>query len=102
MKFYIRNFKNLVVRLVTFNKYYVCDECRKVHKRDGSELDLTPETKHRGAWVWWYPSCCQSGVTAVMNRACDALHEGLFGVADSIRRERDENYKGSQWEDSGV
>ena len=79
MKFYIRNFKNLVVRLVTFNRYYVCDECRKIHRRDGSELDLTPEIKYRGAWVWWYPSVCQQGVEDVMGRASSAIKSSIFG-----------------------
>ena len=79
MKFYVRNFKNLVVRLVTFNRCYVCDECRRIHKRDGTELDLTPEIQYRGAWTWWYPSVCQRGFDSAMDRASDAIRGSIFG-----------------------
>lgn len=78
MKFYIRNLRNLAVRVATFNRYYVCDECRTIHKRDGAELDLTPEIKYRGAWRWWYPSVCQRGFDSVMGRASSAIRSSIF------------------------
>lgn len=78
-RFHIHNFRNLAVRLATRDKYYVCDECRTIHKRDGTELDNTPNIEHRAVWRWWYPSVCQHGYDFVMNRASEAIRDSIFG-----------------------
>ena len=26
--------------ILTFHKYYICDECRKIHKRTGNEFEI--------------------------------------------------------------
>lgn len=43
MKFKIKHIKNLLVRFFTRDKYYVCEECHCIHKRDGKELRLDTE-----------------------------------------------------------
>ena len=40
MKFKIKHLKNLLIRFFTRDKYYVCEECHKIHKRDGKEVRL--------------------------------------------------------------
>jgi hypothetical protein len=55
MKFRLKHFKNLLVRLFTKDTYYICEECHKIHKRDGNELRLD-----QGSGLiynsWWYGS----------------------------------------------
>lgn len=55
MGFKVKHLKNLVVRLITRDSYYVCEECHKIHKRDGNEIRLDNSTgllSNR----WWYGS----------------------------------------------
>jgi hypothetical protein len=40
MKFKIKHLGNLLVRFFTKDKYYVCEECHKIHKRNGKEIRL--------------------------------------------------------------
>lgn len=55
--FRVKHFPNLIVRLATLDKYYICEECRKIHKRDGKELRLEGSDKsHRTAGKYWYCS----------------------------------------------
>lgn len=54
--FRVKHFPNLIVRLITLDKYYICEECHKVHKRDGKELRLESDKAHRTAGKYWYCS----------------------------------------------
>lgn len=59
MKFRKRNFKNFVVRCITNDKYYVCDACNHVHKRDGNEISLEEDEAkayHPLRYSMWYKS----------------------------------------------
>lgn len=56
MKFKIKHFKNLLIRIFTFDKYYVCEECHKIHKRDGKELRLDADREHLMSHPLWYGS----------------------------------------------
>lgn len=53
MKFKIKHFKNLLIRIFTFDKYYVCEECHKIHKRDGQELRLELSTGIMSNRLWY-------------------------------------------------
>lgn len=81
MKFYIKNFRNLIVRLVTGDKYYVCDECRTIHKRDGTEINFAEPGGIGELMVsrWWYASICRIGYNAVIDKAHSILRESIFG-----------------------
>ena len=53
MRFKIKHFKNLLIRIFTFDKYYVCEECHKIHKRDGQELRLELSTGIMSNRLWY-------------------------------------------------
>ena len=44
MKFKIKHLRNFLVRLFTKDKYYVCEECKRIHRRDGEEIRLDEES----------------------------------------------------------
>lgn len=56
MKFRIKHFGNLVVRLFTKDKYYVCEGCHKIHKRDGKEHRFDRCRDHLMYNYLWYGS----------------------------------------------
>lgn len=76
--FYIKNFPNLILRLVTLDRYYICDECRKIHRRDGHEIRLDDGELPLKANRWWYGSVCRKGFNKSMDRAIHALRQGLI------------------------
>lgn len=43
MKFKIKHLGNLLIRFFTKDKCYVCEECKRIHKRDGKEIRLDAE-----------------------------------------------------------
>lgn len=30
----------IFIKLITRNKYYICEDCHKIHKRNGAEFDI--------------------------------------------------------------
>lgn len=56
MMFKIKHLGNLLVRLLTFDKYYICEECHKIHKRDGKEIRLDEDREHLLSHYLWYGS----------------------------------------------
>lgn len=74
MKFYIRNLPNLLVRFFSFDRFYVCDACKKIHKRDGKEIRF--DDGNCGSLLasrWWYPSVCSKGFEQTIKSAISAL-----------------------------
>ena len=45
---------NLIVRVITRDSYYVCEECKHIHKRDGKEIRL--DTGNLISKPIWYGS----------------------------------------------
>ena len=56
MNFKIKHFSNLLVRFFTGDRYYICEECHKVHKRDGQEIRLELGGGKLLAHRLWYGS----------------------------------------------
>jgi hypothetical protein len=55
--FRVKHIPNLLVRCLSYDRYYICEECHKIHKRDDKELRLEgPDNEHRSAGKWWYGS----------------------------------------------
>lgn len=54
--FKIKHLGNLLVRLFTFDKYYICEECYKIHKRDGKEIRLDKDREHLMSHPLWHGS----------------------------------------------
>lgn len=40
LRFILKQSPNAVVRLLSFDRYYICDLCHKVHKSNDNDLDL--------------------------------------------------------------
>ena len=77
IKWKIKQLPNLIIRLITFDHFYVCDECHCVHKRDGTEIRLDDDTEHLMSNKWWYGSVCRKGFDYTINKAIEALRSGL-------------------------
>lgn len=59
MKSRKRNFRNFLIRCITRDRYYVCDACNRVHKRDGKEIRLEEDEAklhHPLCYSMWYKS----------------------------------------------
>jgi hypothetical protein len=46
----------MLVRLLTNDHYYICEECHKAHKRDGREVRLDKPHEHLMVNPIWYGS----------------------------------------------
>lgn len=78
--FRVKHFPNLIVRLITLDKYYICEECHKIHKRDGKELRLEGSDKsHRSAGKYWFCSVSSECYSKLINKVRGTL------MADIIR-----------------
>ena len=56
MKFKVKHLWNTTVRFLTRDKYYVCEECHHIHKRDGEEIRLDADREHLRSNPIWYGS----------------------------------------------
>lgn len=58
--------------IITFHKYYICDECHKIHKRTGHEFTV--------CGGWWEPYVFVSNdcAQATIRRACEALRKSMM------------------------
>ena len=39
-KFKMKHIWNFITRVITKDKFYICEECHHIHKRDGKEIRL--------------------------------------------------------------
>lgn len=82
MKFKIKHFKNLLIRVFTLDKYYVCEECHKIHKRDGKEIRLEEVPGKLLSHRLWYGSVSRECYTKLNNRIrtqlADSFTEDTF------------------------
>ena len=53
--------------IVTFNKYYICDDCHKIHKRTGNEFAVC------GSWYEPYVFVSNDCANATIRRAQKVL-----------------------------
>lgn len=78
--FRVKHFPNLIVRLFTLDKCYICEECHKIHKRDGEELRLEGSDKsHRTAGKYWFCSVSKDCYNKLWSKVRGTL------MADIIR-----------------
>jgi hypothetical protein len=79
VKFKIKHFKNLLIRIFTFDKYYVCEECHKIHKRDGQELRLELGPGELMSNRLWYGSVSKECLDEQQRKFRELMREH-FGV----------------------
>lgn len=80
MNFKLRHVVNLLVRLFTGDKYYVCEECHKIHKRDGKEIRLDANKEYLLYNRWWYGSVAGNCYLEKKRTVSRILNEGLFEI----------------------
>lgn len=81
MKFKIEHLRNLLVRFFTNDKYYVCEECKRIHKRDGKEirLDVGDENDRLMCHPLWYGSVHIDCYKKLQTDVGKLLREAIFG-----------------------
>ena len=81
MRFCVKHVPNLIVRRFTNDKYYICEECKKTHKRDGKEcrLDVTDGMGELMLNRWWYSSVCNKCYFETMNAVNNMLIDAISG-----------------------
>lgn len=52
---------------VTFHKYYICEDCNKIHKRTGNEFEVS------GGHIYVSIDCAN----ATIQGACKVLRDGI-------------------------
>lgn len=77
IKWYLKQFPNLILRLITFDRCYVCDECHRAHKRDGTEIRFDDEPEHLINNRWWYGGVCRQGCEDCMNKVATLLRNDI-------------------------
>lgn len=80
MQFKIKHFGNLLVRFFTRDSYYVCEECHKIHKRDGTEIRLDRPKEHLMSHPLWYGSVCRASFEAQQQRVRALFVKALLEV----------------------
>lgn len=79
VRFKVKHLYNLVVRLLTSDRYYVCEECKKIHRRDGSECRLDKdESGELMSSRWWYGSVCRKSYNNIVNGTRNLLFDEAF------------------------
>ena len=78
MLFKIKHLGNLLVRFFTKDKYYICEECHKIHKRDGREIRLDEPREHLMSHPLWYGSVCRESFIAQQKRVRELLRNSLL------------------------
>jgi hypothetical protein len=82
MKFKIKHLKNLLVRVFTRDKYYVCEECHKIHKRDGNEVRLDGDKESLRFHPLWYGSVGWECFVTQQEELRRVFRESIFGIKD--------------------
>ena len=59
MLFRIKHIPNMLVRVFTVDKYYICEECHKLHKRDGKEIRLDVRLTQNATEMNALPDLCK-------------------------------------------
>lgn len=78
-KFKIKHFGNLLVRFFTKDKYYVCEECKRIHKRDGYEIRLEEGSGRLLSHPLWYGSVHKSCFNKQQAEVRRLLRDAILG-----------------------
>ena len=78
IKWKIKQFPNLVIRLCTFDHCYICEECHRIHKRKETDIRLDDDPKHLISNKWWYSAVCRKGYENTMNRVAKLLRDEIM------------------------
>lgn len=78
MRFKITHFGNLLVRVFTRDRYYICEECHKVHKRDGREIRLEEGGGTLLSHRLWYGSVCRESFIAQQRKVRELLRKSML------------------------
>lgn len=78
MLFRIKHIPNMLVRVFTRDKYYICEECHKLHKRDGKEIRLDEPIEHLMVNPIWYGSVGLACFIRQQKRVRKILREALL------------------------
>lgn len=78
IKFIVKHIPNMIVRVFTNDAYYVCEECHKIHKRDGNEIRLTDDMEHLLLHRIWYGSVSRECFIKQQNEVRKILYEAIF------------------------
>lgn len=82
MLFRIKHIPNMLVRVFTRDKYYICEECHKLHKRDGKEIRLDEPIEHLMVNPIWYGSVSRDCFIAQQIRVRKLIRNSLLGIKD--------------------
>ena len=61
-----------IFSIVTFHKYYICEECHKIHKRTGNEFEAC------GGWYRHHVFVSNDCVNKVIGNARVALRDAVI------------------------
>lgn len=82
MKWKIKHIGNLLIRFFTIDKYYICEECHKIHKRDGREIrfdNFDDDGVHLMYHPLWYRSVSRECFDRQQEKVRRILRESIFG-----------------------
>lgn len=79
MKFKIKHLGNLLIRFFTRDKYYVCEECHKIHKRDGKEIRLEEGGGRLLSHPLWCGSVSRECFDRQQERVRKLLRDAILG-----------------------
>ena len=89
-KFFIsfkrKHIGNLIIRVITRDNYYVCEECKHIHKRDGKEIRL--DTGNLISKPIWYGSiareCFINQQNIVKEKLKECIENQWSGMSNGI------------------
>lgn len=82
IRFKILHFPNLLIRFFTKDVYYICEECHKVHKRDGKEVRLDEPREHLMSHPLWYGSVGIDCFIKQQREVRESIRKSLLGIKD--------------------
>ena len=82
MLFRIKHIPNMLVRVFTRDKYYICEECHKLHKRDGKEIRLDEPIEHLMVNPIWYGSVGRDCFIKQQRRVRESIRKSLLSIKD--------------------
>ena len=82
MLFRIKHIPNMLVRVFTRDKYYICEECHKIHKRDGKEIRLDEPLENLMSHLLWYGSVGRDCFIKQQREVQEVIKKSLLGIRD--------------------
>lgn len=82
IRFKMLHLPNLFVRFFTKDTYYICEECHKLHKRDGQEVRLDEPKEHLMSHPLWYGSVSRACFIKQQREVRESIRKSLLGIKD--------------------